>query len=113
MFKAIKDNKIIAVNDIGEFPCLVYDSIEEDTEHQLSDYRHYAGEFTLLNIEKENEQAKLNRANAYTQEVDPLMNEFTRKKTFNLFEEGEEESLQEEINKKVAEIKARYPYIEE
>ena len=112
MFKAIKDGKIIAVNDSGEFPCLVYDSIKEDKKHRLSNYRQYDGEFTLINVEKENEQAKLNRSNAYIQEVDPLMNEFTRKKTFDLFEEGEEESLQEEIDKKVAEIKARYPYIE-
>ena len=30
MFKAIKDEKVIAVNDSGDFPCLVYDSIEEE-----------------------------------------------------------------------------------
>ena len=32
------------------------------------------------------------------------------KKTFNLFEEGEEEALLAEIETKVEEIKARYPY---
>ena len=47
MFKALKDNKIIAINETGEFPCLVHDSVEEDTEHQLSDYIHCDGQFVL------------------------------------------------------------------
>lgn len=112
MYKAIKDNKIIAINDTGNFPCLVYDSIKEDTEHQVSDYKHYDGEFTLHNIEKDNEEQRQARANAYAVEVDPLMSEYNRKKTFNLFEEGEEETLKQEIQTKVAEIKERYPYNE-
>ena len=29
MFKAIKDDKIIAINETGKFPCLVYDSVED------------------------------------------------------------------------------------
>ena len=58
MFKAIKDNKIIAINDSGEFPCLVYDSIEEDTEHQLSDYIHYDGQFVLTSSDEAIEQRK-------------------------------------------------------
>ena len=58
MFKAIKDNKIIAINDSGEFPCLVYDSVEEDTEHQLSDYIHYDGQFVLTSSAEAIEQKK-------------------------------------------------------
>lgn len=112
MFKAIKDNKIIAINETDNFPCLVYDEVIEDTEHQVSDYKHYDGEFTLHNIEKDNEEAKQARANAYTAEVDPLMSEYNRKKTFNLFEEGEEEKLMKAIQDKVDEIKERYPYKE-
>lgn len=112
MYKALKDNKIIAINETGEFPCLVYDEVIEDTEHQLSDYKHYDGEFTLHNIEKDNEEMKQARANAYAVEVDPLMSEYNRKKTFNLFEEGEEEELMKAIQAKVAEIKERYPYNE-
>lgn len=112
MYKAIKDNKIIAINETGEFPCLVYDEVIEDTEHQVSDYKHYDGEFMLHNIEKDNEEMKQARADAYTVEVDPLMSEYNRKKTFNLFEEGEEEELMKAIQDKVAEIKARYPYSE-
>ena len=117
MFKAIKDNKIIAINETGNFPCMEIgsdiDEIIEDTEHQVSDYKHYNGEFTLHNIEKDNEEAKRARADAYASEVDPLMAEYNRKKTFNLFEEGEEEKLLAEVNAKVEEIKQRYRYIGE
>ena len=38
MYKAIKENKIIAVNDSGEFPCLVYDEVVEDNQHQVADF---------------------------------------------------------------------------
>ena len=58
MFKAIKDNKIIAVNDSGEFPCLVYDTIEEDTEHTLQDYVHCDGQFVLTTSNEAIEQRK-------------------------------------------------------
>ena len=112
MYKAIKDNKIIAINETGEFPCLIYDEVIEDTEHTCEDYKHYDGEFTLHNIEKDNEEMKQARANAYAVEVDPLMSEYNRKKTFNLFEEGEEEELMKAIQDKVAEIKERYKYQE-
>lgn len=110
MYKALKDNKIIAINNTGEFPCLIYDEVIEDTEHTCSDYKHYDGEFTLHDIEKDNEEMKQARANAYAFEVDPLMSEYNRKKTFNLFEEGEEEELMKAIQDKVAEIKERYKY---
>lgn len=112
MYKAIKDNKIIAINETGEFPCLVYDEVIEDTEHQVSDYKHYDGEFTLHNIEKDNEEMKQARASAYAVEVDPLMSEYNRKLLFNLFEEGEEEELMKAIQDKVAEIKKQYKYSE-
>lgn len=59
-----------------------------------------------------NEEQRQARANAYAVEVDPLMSEYNRKKTFNLFEEGEEEELMKAIQDKVAEIKARYKYQE-
>lgn len=56
MFKAIKDNKIIAINDSGEFPCLVYDTVEEDIDHQLSDYTHCDGQFVLATSDEAKEQ---------------------------------------------------------
>ena len=58
MYTAIKDNKIIAVNETGAFPCLVYDNIEEDTEHQLSDYVHCDGQFVLTSSAEAIEQKK-------------------------------------------------------
>ena len=76
MFKAIKDNKIIAINYSGEFPCLVYDSVEEDTEHQLSDYIHCDGQFVLTVSDEAVEQKKSEvRAvrNQYLEQTDKFM----------------------------------------
>ena len=56
------------------------------------------------------EEQQQARQAAYKAEVDPLMSQYTRKKTFNLFEEGEEEALLDEINAKVEDIKQRFPY---
>ena len=76
MFKALKDNKIIAINDSGEFPCLVHDSVEEDTEHQLSDYIHCDGQFVLTvsdeAIEQRKEQVRSVR-NRYLEQTDKYM----------------------------------------
>lgn len=131
MFKAIKDNNIIAISEKKEviihtedgdiiqeitgealFPCLVFDEVIEDTEHTIDDYKCYNDEFTLHDIDKDNEYAKKARASAYALEVDPIMAEYNRKKTFNLFEEGEEEKILAEVKAKVEEIKQRYPYPE-
>ena len=76
MFKALKDNKIIAINDSGEFPCMVYDSVEEDTEHQLSDYIHCDGQFVLTSSDEAIEQKKAKvRAvrNQYLEQTDKYM----------------------------------------
>ena len=76
MFKAIKDNKIIAINDSGKFPCLVHDRVEEDTEHQLSDYIHCDGQFVLTvsdeAIEQRKEQVRDVR-NRYLEQTDKFM----------------------------------------
>ena len=76
MFKVIKDNKIIAINDSGKFPCLVHDRIEEDTEHQLSDYIHCDGQFVLTvsdeAIEQRKEQVRAVR-NKYLEQTDKYM----------------------------------------
>ena len=76
MYKAIKDNKIIAINDSCEFPCLVYDSVEEDAEHQLSDYIHCDGQFVLTSSDEAIEQRKKQvRAvrNQYLKQTDEFM----------------------------------------
>ena len=76
MFKAIKDNKIVAINETGEFPCLVHDGVEEDTEHQLSDYIHCDGQFVLTvsdeAIEQRKEQVRAVR-NQYLEQTDKYM----------------------------------------
>lgn len=112
MFKALKDNKIIAINDSGEFPCLVYDKVVEDTEHTCDEYKCYGEEFTLIDIEKENEIAKQNRANAYAQEVDPITAHIQRLRDQDPIPEGEIAELIAERDAKVEEIKERYPYME-
>ena len=76
MFKAIKDNKIIAINETGEFPLLNHDSVEEDTEHQLSDYIHCDGQFVLTVSDEAIEQKKTDvRAvrNQYLEQTDKYM----------------------------------------
>lgn len=112
MFKAIYQDKIIAINETGEFPCLVYDEVIEDTEHTCEDYKHYDGEFTLHNIEKDNEEMKQARADAYAVEVDPITAHIQRLKDENPIPEGEITELIAEREAKVAEIKERYPYYE-
>ena len=110
MYKAIKDNKIIAISKTGNFPCLVYDEVTEDTEHQVSDYKHYDGEFMLHDIEKDNEEMKQARANAYAVEVDPITAHIQRLKDESPIPEGKIAELIAEREAKVAEIKERYPY---
>ena len=76
MYKAIKDNKIIAINDSDEFPCLVYDSVEEDAEHQGSDYVHCNDQFVLTTsnpaIEQYKEQVRAVR-NRYLEQTDKFL----------------------------------------
>lgn len=76
MFKAIKDEKIIAINDSGDFPCLVYDKVEEDAEHQVADYVHCDGEFVLttsdLAIEQDKERIRAVR-NQYLEQTDKYL----------------------------------------
>ena len=76
MFKALKDDKIVAINETGEFPCLVHDRVEEDTEHQLSDYIHCDGQFVLTvsdeAIEQRKEQVRAVR-NQYLEQTDKVM----------------------------------------
>ena len=76
MFTAIKDNKVIAINDSGEFPLMNYESLEEDTEHQLSDYIYCDGQFVLTvsdeAIEQRKDQVRSVR-NQYLEQTDKYM----------------------------------------
>ena len=75
MFKALKDNKIIAINETGEFPCLVHDSVEEDTEHYVADYMQVNGEYVLTSsaeaIEQKKDDVRAVRNQYLKQYVDP------------------------------------------
>ena len=76
MFKAIENGKIVGINETGEFPLMNYDSLEEDTEHQLSDYVHCNGQFVLTisdeAIEQRKEQVRAVR-NQYLEQTDKYM----------------------------------------
>ena len=76
MFKALENGKIVGINETGDFPCLTYDSIEEDTEHQLSDYIHCDGQFVLTvsdeAVEQRKEQVRAVR-NQYLEQTDKYM----------------------------------------
>ena len=76
MFKAIKDNKVIAINETGDFPCLIHDSVEEDTEHSIADYMQVNGEYVLTSsdeaIEQRKEQVRSVR-NQYLEQTDKYM----------------------------------------
>lgn len=47
MYKVMKDNKIIAVLETNTVVGLNYDTIEQDTEHNIDDYSEYNGEYLL------------------------------------------------------------------
>lgn len=114
MYKAIKDNKIIAINESGDFPCLIYDEVMEDKEHTLEDYEQYEGEFLLKEDipAPSEEEIKALRAEAYLNEVDPITAHIQRLRDEEQTPEIESEiqALIEERALKVEEIKERYPY---
>ena len=114
MYKAIKENKIIAINEKEYFPCLVYDVVEEDKEHTCEDYAQYNDEFILkkdIPAPTEEEQ-KENRARAYKEEVDPITSHIQRLRDKEQTEEiiTKINELIAERDKKVQEIVDRYPY---
>lgn len=115
MYKAIKDNKIIAISDTdSEFFCLVKDSVEEDTEHVSADYAEYNGEYLLkseIPAPTHDEQSE-KRAEAYRAEVDPITSHIQRLRDEEQTPEIEAEiaDLIAERIEKVAAIKEQYPY---
>lgn len=129
MFKAIKDNKIIAISEKKEviihtedgdivqevtgealFPCLVFDEVIEDTEHTVDDYKCYDDEFTLHNIDKDNEYAKKARASAYALEVDPLHSRKQRKIILEEWTEDDEREYILKVKELSDKIEKEYPY---
>lgn len=135
MFKAIKDNKIIAISNkkVGYmivdnvkqeveltpesyFPLLNYDEIVEDTEHTTDDYDQHNGEY-LLKSEipaPTNEEQSKKREAAYIAETDPIQTHIDRLKDMEQTPEivAEIKALRIERDEKIDAIKARYPYYE-
>ena len=93
--------------ELENMPCVNFVKIEETDKT----YFLHNGEYVCeVPYDQQVEEVRQARADAYAVEVDPLMAEYNRKKTFDLFEEGEEEELMKAIQDKVAEIKERFPY---
>lgn len=93
--------------ELENMPCVAFVKIEETDKTYFLHNGSYVCE---VSFEQHFEEARQARADAYKTEVDPLMAEYNRKKTFNLFEEGEETELLNSIETKVAEIKENNPY---
>ena len=95
MFKAIKDEKIIAINESGEFPCMIYDSVEEDTEHTLSDYVHCNGEFVLTTSDTaiaQYKEMKRSERDAMIEKYEWRLSRYERQKAINIETTDSEET---------------------
>lgn len=113
MFKAIYQDKIIAINETNEFPCLIYDTIEEDTTHTPADYEQVNGEFILkqdVPVEYQNEQIRQQRQARYVAESDPLRLDYDE-----ALARGSEdaEQLKQDWLASKDRIREELPYIEE
>ena len=117
MFKALKDSKIIAINETDYFPLLNFDEMVEDTEHTVADFVQINGngEFILKAdlLAPTKEEQKQKRYQAYIVEVDPITAHIQRLRDDAEPDEEKIAELIAERAEKVAEIKARYPYPEE
>lgn len=120
MFKAIKDNKIIAVSDTdSEFICLVKDEIVEDTEHAESDYTMCGEEFVLTadipapSVEEQNEAIRQTRASLYANLVDPLHAEKQRKVVLGTWTEEMEAEYVAKVQELTEQIQTENPYAQE
>ena len=112
MYKAIKDEKIIAINETGDFPCLVYDEVVEDTEHSVEDYEQYEGEYILkkdVPVEYQNEQIRKQRQARYVVESDPLRLDYDEALAR---EEETAEQLKQEWLASKDKIREELPYID-
>ena len=113
MFKAIKDNKIIAINDEEIKGGLQFDEMIEDEEHTVEDYEQYDGEYVLkkeVPVEYLNEQIRQQRQARFIAEADPLKYDY--EDSLALGEELSEEKKQIWLQKK-QQIRKELPYLEE
>lgn len=136
MFKAIKDDKIIAIcekkevkvtydnvsktisfNPKDNFPCLVFDEVVEDTEHTVDEYEQYNGEFLLKSDipAPTHEEVSETRRQLYIAQKDPITCQIQSLRDEEQTDEiiAEIEALKVERAEVVAKIKEENPYPEE
>jgi hypothetical protein len=115
MYKAIKDEKIIAISEEdSEFFCLEKDEVVEDMEHTVDDYAQYNGEY-ILNEDvpaPTHEEQSEKRERAYEAKVDGITAHIQRLRDKEQTPEivAKIEQLIAERDAKVEEIEQRYPY---
>lgn len=113
MWKFIQDNKIKEVREEDTFNRAFYDGeFIEDTEHTLSDYEQYNGEYVLkqdVPVDYKNEQIRLQRQARYIEEADPLRLDWDE--AFARNEPNADEKKEIWLAKK-DEIRQDLPYIE-
>ena len=113
MYKALKDNKIIAISDTdNEFICLVKDEVVEDTKHTVADYTMFGSEY-LLNEDvpaPTQEEQRAARETAFEEEADPLRYAY-EEDVARYGADSEQALASKEIwLAKKDEIRERYPY---
>ena len=112
MFKVISENKIIGISE--DYPEFLDDyDVIEDTQHTVSDYEQYDGEYILkqdVPAEYQNEQIRKQRQQRYEQESDPIRLDYDE-----ALARGEEsaETLKQEWLASKDKIREELPYVEE
>ena len=112
MYKALKDNKIIAISDTdNQFKFLVKDGVDGDPNHTCEDYEQYNGEYILkqeVPVEYQNEQIRQQRQARYVAESDPLRLDYDE-----ALARGEDtaETLKQEWLASKDKIREELPYI--
>ena len=119
MYKAIKNNKIIAISDTdSEFVCLVKDIVGTDETHTTDDYDQYNGEYLLKSEipapteEEQNEIIRQTRAGLYSSLIDPLHAEKQRKVVLGTWTEEMEAEYVTKVKQLTEQIQTENPYIE-
>lgn len=114
MYKAIKDEKIIAISDTdSEFKFLVKDSVETDDKHTVSDYDQCNGEYLLkqdVPVDYQNEQIRQQRQARYEAESDPIRLDYDEALARG---EASAEQLKQDWLASKDKIREDLPYIEE
>lgn len=115
MFKAIKDNKIIAISDKDSvFVCLVRDAVETDETHTVADYDQYNGEYLLkseIPLSTNDEQSE-KRRQAYMVEIDPLHSQKMRRIILGTWTDEDETIYTAEVRRLSEDINNRFSYFE-